>query len=135
MNDILTKQKNLGREAALRVRANAANMTDNELIANIRNIPVFNPNKDYSEWPVSGPVKLNDSVYRLLVPHNAADYDGTPETLADLWALCVYTEPEHEPTEVELLEEAICELDAEYDERITATEDAICELDMMLNGG
>ena len=44
-------------------------------------------------------------------------------------------EEEPEPTEVELLEQAICDLDAEYDERITATEDAICELDMMLNGG
>lgn len=47
----------------------------------------------------------------------------------------VVEEAEAEPTEVELLEEAICELDAEYSARITATEDAICELDMQLNGG
>lgn len=44
-------------------------------------------------------------------------------------------EPSPQPTEVELLEDVICTLDAEYDARITATEDAICELDMMMNGG
>lgn len=57
---------------------------------------------------------------------------------ATAWEAGEIPEPEpieEEPTEVELLEEAICELDAEYDARITATEDAICELDMQLNGG
>lgn len=32
-------------------------------------------------------------------------------------------------------EDAICELDAGYDERISSIEDALCELDEALNGG
>lgn len=32
-------------------------------------------------------------------------------------------------------EDAICELDAGYDERISAIEDALCELDSVANGG
>ena len=35
----------------------------------------------------------------------------------------------------EAVEDAICELDAGYDGRISAIEDALCELDESLNGG
>lgn len=34
-----------------------------------------------------------------------------------------------------LMENAVCELDTGYDERLSAVEDALCELDSLLNGG
>lgn len=34
-----------------------------------------------------------------------------------------------------LIETAICQIDEEYNERVTSAEDAICELDMLINGG
>lgn len=94
---MLNEQKERGKAAALALRERAAGMTDSELIAEMSNIPKFNPNKDYSGWPVGAPVKEDldgeYKVFRLLVPHNAADYSGTPATLPDLWAVCVEEEP------------------------------------------
>lgn len=141
---MIAEQRERGREAALALRANAPTMTDNELIASMRNIPKFNPNKDYSQWNVGAPIKEQVDgeykVFRLLVPHNAADYEGTPSTLTELWAVCVEIEVEETPTledrvaELELanaaLEDAICEMDAANEERIATIEDALCEMDM-----
>lgn len=140
---MLAEQRERGRAAALEVRVNAPNMTDNELIAAMRNIPVFNPEKDYSEWNVGAPVKEEVDgeykVFRLLTPHNAAEYEGTPSVLPDLWKMCV-EKVVHIPTLEEritqleaanaLLEEALCEMDAINEERIATIEEAMCEMDM-----
>ena len=95
---MLNEQKGRGKAAALALRERAAGMTDSELIAEMSNIPKFNPDKDYSGWPESAPVKEEVDgeykVFRLLVPHNASDYSGTPSTLSDLWKICVAEEPE-----------------------------------------
>lgn len=101
-NKIIAEQIERGRAAALALRAAAPHMTDNELIASMRDIPKFNPEKDYSEWNVGAPVKEEVDgeykVFRLLVPHNAAEHDGIPSTLPEFWAVCVETEIEAEPT-------------------------------------
>ncbi len=52
----------------------------------------------------------------------------------------VEPEPAPEPVEPEYtaeerLEDAICELDAATEQRLTAMEEALCELDSAINGG
>ena len=121
-----------GKADALALRNAAPTMTDAELIASVSRIPKFNPSKDYSAWNVGAPVKeLVDGeykVFRLLVPHNAADHNGTPSTLDDLWQMCV-----EERDEVKPLEARVEDLERENafnKECIAAIEDALCEMDM-----
>lgn len=98
MDKILNEQIERGKADALALRATAPTMTDGELIASVSRIPVFNPSKDYSTWNVGAPVKeMVDGeykVFRLLVPHDATKYHGTPSTLTELWFVCVEEEPE-----------------------------------------
>lgn len=98
MDKMLKEQIERGKADALALRNAAPTMTDSELIASVNRVPVFNPSKDYSAWNVGAPVKeLVDGeykVFRLLVPHNASDHNGTPSTLTDLWQVCVAEEPE-----------------------------------------
>lgn len=128
MNDkILMEQLERGKADALALRNAAPTMTDAELIVSVGSIPKFNPNKDYSAWPVGSPVKeLVDGeycVFRLLVPHNAQDYSGTPSVLGDLWKRCNMVIPS-EPT----TEERIAELEAAN----AALEDALCDMDAVI---
>lgn len=103
MEKMLKAQIERGKADALALRNAAPNMTDGELIASINSIPKFDPNKDYSAWNVGAPVKeLVDGeykVFRLLVPHDAADYNGTPSTLPNLWVMCVDDRIEPKPLE------------------------------------
>ena len=98
MEKMLNEQIERGKADALALRNAAPNMTDSELIASIGCIPKFDPTKDYSAWNVGSPVKelMDDEykVFRLLVPHNASDYNGTPSTLTELWKMCILGEPE-----------------------------------------
>lgn len=134
MEKMLTEQTERGKADAIALRNAAPNMTDNELIASINRIPKFNPSKDYSAWNVGAPVKeLVDGeycVFRLLVPHNANDYNGTPSALSDLWQMCVEEGDEVKPLEarVEDLERA----NVANEEYLATVDDALIQMYEML---
>lgn len=131
---MLNEQKERGKAEALALRNAAPTMTDAELVESINRIPVHSNNKDYSAWPVGAPVKsMVDGeyvIYRLLVPHNAKDHNGTPADLSELWKACNMIVPTELTTE-----ERIAELEAAN----AALEDALCDMDAVIeemrNGG
>lgn len=82
-----------GRRQALALQAQASGMTGTEIIDQERNVPDFNPNKDYSQWPVDAPVSDEGQVWLLLQPHNASYYAGRPSALRALWGLAHTTDP------------------------------------------
>ena len=84
---------NQGRAAALELQAKASGMTGTEIIDQERNVPAFDPNKDYSQWPVGAPVADEGQVWILIQPYNAANYQGRPSTLRALWGLAHTTDP------------------------------------------
>ena len=89
-----------GRSDALDLRARSANMDGTGLIAEERKCPVFDPQKDYSDWARGAPVReLVDGEYQvfvLLQPHNAAHYPtSTPSSTPSLWGLCHTKDPAH----------------------------------------
>ena len=124
---ILMEQIERGKADALALRNAAPTMTDAELIASIGSIPKFNPTKDYSAWPVGAPVKemVNGEycVFRLLFPHNANDYSGTPADLSGLWKACNMVIPT-EPTTAERI--------ANLEAANAALEDALCDMDAVI---
>ncbi|MGM9587247.1 MAG: hypothetical protein ACI3VA_07170 [Candidatus Limivicinus sp.] len=83
-----------GRRQALELQSLAADMTGTELIAQEQKVPAFDPDKDYSSWPVGAPVADQGQVWTLLQPHNAANYQGRPSTLRALWGLAHTKDPE-----------------------------------------
>lgn len=83
---VLSVFRENGRADALSLRSRAADMDGTAIIAEEQKIPVWDPQKDYSAWPVGGPVAHEGNVFGLLQPHNAAHYTGTPATLAALWS-------------------------------------------------
>lgn len=134
IDKMLKEQIERGKADALALRNAAPTMTDGELIASITRIPKFNPTKDYSTWAVGSPVKeLVDGeykVFRLLVPHDAADHNGTPSALTELWAMCV-----EEKVEVPTVEERIAELEranAANEEYIANIDDALIQMYEMM---
>lgn len=82
-----------GRRAALDLQARAPEMDGTQIIAEETKVPAFDPDKDYSGWPVGAPVADGGQVWTLIQPHNAADYDGRPSTLRALWGLAHTTDP------------------------------------------
>lgn len=85
---------NLGKHDASMLRNEAKDLTETQIIAREMSIPAFNPQKDYSSWPVAAPVTDEGQVWVLIQPHNAAVYEGRPATLRALWALCHTKDPE-----------------------------------------
>ena len=79
--------RSLGRADALALRNNAAGMTGTQVIDREASIPAFNPQKDYTDWPVGAPVTDEGQVWALIQPHNAAHYIGRPSTLRAMWSL------------------------------------------------
>lgn len=80
--------RELGRYNALKLRAEAKDLTGTEIIDRENSVPVFNAEKDYSEWPLNAPVSDNGQVWLLLQPHNAANYPTLrPETNRACWSL------------------------------------------------
>lgn len=81
-----------GKTDALDLRDRASDMDGTGLIAEEKKVPVFDPDKDYSDWAVGSPVReLVDEeyqIFKLIQPYNAAHYDGTPATLPALWSIC-----------------------------------------------
>ena len=76
-----------GRMAALEIRETAKDLTGTEIIDRERDIPNFDPQKDYSSWPVGAPVRDEGQVWLLIQPYNAANYAGSPSSLRALWGL------------------------------------------------
>lgn len=85
---------NLGKHDASMLRNEAKDLTETQIIAREMSISAFNPQKDYSSWPVAAPVIDEGQVWKLIQPHNAALYEGRPSTLRALWALCHTKDPE-----------------------------------------
>lgn len=79
---------NLGKHDATMLRAEAADLTGTEIIRREMSVPCFDPNKDYSTWPIGAPVCDEDQIWVLIQPHNASHYQGRPSVLRSLWGLC-----------------------------------------------
>lgn len=85
--------RSLGRADALKLREEANGLTGTEIIDRIISIPAFDPQKDYSAWPIDAPVTDEGQVWLLIQPHNAAHYAGRPSSLRALWGLAHTTNP------------------------------------------
>ena len=71
----------------LQDKAAAGTVTNTEIIDGEIAVPAFDPQKDYSAWPVNSPVSDEGQVWLLIQPHNAANYEGRPSALRALWGL------------------------------------------------
>lgn len=85
--------RSLGRSDALALRKEAASLTGTQIIDREVAIPAFDPQKDYSAYPVGSPVTDGGQVWTLIQPYNAAYYDGRPADLRALWGLAHTTNP------------------------------------------
>lgn len=85
--------ESLGRADALKLREEASVLSGTQVIAREMSVPAFDPNKDYSAWPVGAPVADEGQVWLLIQPHNASHYEGRPGTLRALWGLAHTTDP------------------------------------------
>lgn len=90
MTDIF---RSLGRSDALKLREEAAILTGTEIIDREVSVPAFDPEKDYSAWPVGSPVQDDGQVWLLIQPYNAANYPQRPAELRALWGLAHTTDP------------------------------------------
>lgn len=90
MTDIF---RSLGRSDALKLREEAAALTGTQIIDREMAIPAFDPQKDYSAYPVGAPVADGGQVWTLIQPYNASYYDGRPADLRALWGLAHTTNP------------------------------------------
>lgn len=82
-----------GKADALDLRERSPELTGTEIIAQEQKVPPFDPQKDYTGWPVGAPVADEGQVWTLIQPHNAAYYTGRPATLRALWGLAHTTDP------------------------------------------
>ena len=85
--------RSAGRNAALELRAASVDMTGTEIIDREHDAPAFDPQKDYSGWPVGSPVRDNGQVWLLIQPYNAAHYAQRPADLRALWGLAHTKDP------------------------------------------
>lgn len=85
--------RSLGRSDALALRKEAASLTGTQIIDREVAIPAFDPQRDYSAYPVGSPVADDGQVWTLIQPYNAAHYDGRPADLRALWGLVHTTNP------------------------------------------
>lgn len=93
-NRQIAEAKERGRRDALDLRSRANGMDGTAIIEEERKIPVFEPDKDYSSWPAGSPVRDGEQVFKLLQPHNAANYPGsTPSNTPALWSICHTKDP------------------------------------------
>lgn len=90
MTDIF---RSLGRNDALALRKEASGLTGTQIIDREVAIPAFDPQKDYSAYPVGAPVTDGGQVWTLIQPYNASYYDGRPADLRALWGLAHTTNP------------------------------------------
>lgn len=90
---ILGVMREQGRSDALSLRSRAADMDGTAIIAEESKAPAFDPQRDYTAWPVGAPVADEGQIWTLIQPHNAANYQGRPSTLRALWGLAHTTDP------------------------------------------
>lgn len=83
-----------GKASAIALRAEAKGLSGTEIIARERDAPDFDPEKDYSAWPIGAPVRDGGQVWTLLQPYDAAKNPGRPEELRAIWGLCHTKDPE-----------------------------------------
>lgn len=86
--------RSLGRADAQALRKEAGNLTGTQIIDREVSIPAFDPQKDYTGWPVGAPVTDEGQVWALIQPYNAAHYQGRPSTLRAIWGLLHTTNPQ-----------------------------------------
>jgi len=90
----LAKAFERGKADALDLRTRSVTMDGTGIIAEERKAPEFDPEKDYTNWPVGAPVREGEQVFKLLQPHSAANYPGsTPSNTPALWSICHTTDP------------------------------------------
>ena len=77
----------LGQSDARDLRARAKDMDGTSIIREEHKIPRWRADRDYSNHPVGSPARHEGQVYKLIQPHNAANYGGTPATLPALWSI------------------------------------------------
>ena len=77
----------------LQDQAHEGVVTETEIIEREISVPAFDPNKDYTNWPVNSPVADEGQVWLLLQPYNAAHHDARPSALRALWGLAHTTDP------------------------------------------
>lgn len=85
---------NLGKHDASMLRSEAANLSGTEIIRREMSVPAFDPEKDYSTWPVGAPVADEGQVWTLIQPYNATTHPGRPSELRALWGLCHTKNPD-----------------------------------------
>ena len=83
----------LGKHDALLLREEAKDLTGTQIIAREMSIPQFDPEKDYTSWPIGSPVIDEDQVWILIQPYNAAHYPQRPAELRSLWGLAHTKDP------------------------------------------
>lgn len=82
-----------GRRDALDLANRAKDMDGTAIIAEEDHIPAWNNKTDYTSRASNTPVKDEEQVWLLLIPHNAAHYPGRPSTLRSLWGLAHTKDP------------------------------------------
>lgn len=87
---ILNTFRAKGKADAQALQKQAKNLTGTEIIANEGCIPEWEPNKDYSSWVIGAPVKYDEQVWILLVPHTASAI--SPKEDRENWSLCHTTD-------------------------------------------
>lgn len=95
---IIKQQFDRGMADARDLRSRSAGMDGTGIIAAERIVPIFEPDKDYSDWPVGAPVREQVDgeyqVFKLLQPYNAAHYPGsTPSNTPAIWSICHTKDP------------------------------------------
>ena len=79
---ILGVMRAQGKADALDLRSRASDLDGTAIIAEESKTPNFDPEKDYSGWPIGAPVRDGEQVYKLLQPYNASTWpDQRPADL------------------------------------------------------
>lgn len=92
-NLVIETLRRQGKVSALTLREKAPDMNGTQLIAEEDFIPDYDPKKDYTGWKAGSPVRDEDQVWLLLIPHNAAHYTGRPSGNRAMWGLAHTTDP------------------------------------------
>lgn len=87
-----------GAADAAALRAQASKLDGTALIAQEAAVAEFDPQKDYSSWPVGAPVweavDGERQIFTLITPHNAANYPGElPSNTPALWSITHTKDP------------------------------------------
>lgn len=89
---VLQAMRSQGAADARDLRDRANSLDGSAVIEEEMKVPAFDPEKDYTSWPAGAPVYEEvageHQVFKLITPHNASHYEGSPSTLPALWSIC-----------------------------------------------